>query len=92
MLDERFQQVLGRHRELQSLLSAPGITGEQIASMSRELSELDPVVERINALDAARKEESDLEELLADRSLDAEMRNMASDDLYALRERADRAH
>jgi peptide chain release factor 1 len=87
MLDERFQQVLGRHRELQSLLSAPGITGEQIASMSRELSELDPVVERINALDAARKEESDLEELLADRSLDAEMRNMASDDLYALRER-----
>ncbi|MAJ64934.1 MAG: peptide chain release factor 1 [Alphaproteobacteria bacterium] len=87
MLDERFQQVLSRHRELQSLLSAPDITGDQIAKLSRELSELDPVVERINALAEARAEQADLEEMLAEPGLDAEMKAMANDDLQALREK-----
>ncbi|MBV6633355.1 MAG: peptide chain release factor 1 [Alphaproteobacteria bacterium] len=86
MLDERFQQVLSRHRELQSLLSAPDITGDEIASLSKELSDLDPIVERIQALDSARAELADLDELLADPDLDAEMRKMATDDQLALKD------
>ncbi|MEM6902580.1 MAG: peptide chain release factor 1 [Pseudomonadota bacterium] len=86
MLDERFQQVLGRHRELQALLSAPDITGDEIASLSKELSDLDPIVERIQALDSARSELADLEELLNDPELDAEMRKMATDDQLALKD------
>jgi Protein chain release factor A len=87
MLEERFEQVLSRHRELQALLSAPDITGDDIAKLSRELADLDPVVERINALGEARSELADLEDMLSDDGLDAEMRSMANDDLQAIRER-----
>lgn len=87
MLNERFERVLSRHRELQSLLSGASVAAEDIAAWSKELSELTPVVERIEDLRKASAERRDLMEMLNDSDSDSEMRALAKADLLDVEER-----
>jgi len=78
----KFDRILLRAEELRSDLSS-GLGGEAFSKASKELSELEPVVARIEELRAAEAEAEDAEQLLAD----PEMREMAEQELRSLRER-----
>jgi peptide chain release factor 1 len=81
-LDEKFDRIVARTEELRALLS-DAISGEAFTRASRELSELEPVVARIEEMRAAEQQASQAEQLLAD----PEMRELAEDELRGLRER-----
>ena len=81
-LSEKFDRIVLRAEELRSDLSG-GLNGEAFSRASKELSELEPVVARIEEWRAAEAEAAATETLLAD----PEMREMAEQDLRQLRER-----
>jgi peptide chain release factor 1 len=81
-LDEKFDRIVARTEELRALLS-DAISGEAFTRASKELSELEPVVARIEEMRAAEQQASQAEQLLAD----PEMRELAEDELRGLRER-----
>jgi peptide chain release factor 1 len=68
--------ILRRYEELGARLSA-GVAGAEYAKLSRELSDLEPIADGIRAWRAKEKERADLEAMLKDPGLDAEMREMA---------------
>ena len=78
----KFDRIVLRAEELRHDLSS-GLSGEAFSRASRELSELEPVVARIEELRAAEAEAEGAEQLLAD----PEMREMAEAELRALREK-----
>lgn len=81
-LDEKLGRVVARYDELQALLATED-KGEAIARMSKEISDLTPVVEAIGALRRARANLEDAEAMAAD----PEMRDLAEEEAAALRER-----
>ncbi len=81
-LADKFDRIVARAEELRSDLSS-GLNGDAFSKASRELSELEPVVARIEELRAAEAEAEGAEQLLAD----PEMRDMAEQELRSLRER-----
>ena len=81
-LSQKFDRIVLRAEELRSDLSG-GLNGEAFSRASKELSELEPVVARIEEWRAAEAEERETETLLSD----PEMREMAEQELRHLRER-----
>jgi peptide chain release factor 1 len=81
-LADKFDRIVARAEELRSDLSG-GLNGEAFSRASKELSELEPVVARIEELRAAEAEAAGAEQLLAD----PEMRDLAEQELRSLRER-----
>ena len=81
-LDSKLDQIVGRAAELRSMLSE-GAAGDGFARASKELSDLEPVVERIDELRAAERAPADAEALLAD----PELRGLAEAELYDLKDR-----
>ena len=79
-LEEKLESIKNRHAELAALMSETGLSGEQFTKLSMEYAELNPVVEAITTIEAARAEKADLQELLAD----PEMKDVAGEELRAL--------
>ena len=77
---EKLDLILRRHDEIGHRLSG-GVEASAFSALSRELSELEPVVLAIRAFRALEREISDLESLAADSSGDSEMRALAEDEL-----------
>ena len=74
--------IMRRHQEISARLTE-GVSGVEYSALSRELSDLGPVVSAIGAWRAKQKEREDLAAMLQDPDLDAEMRSMASAELAA---------
>ncbi len=72
--------ILRRYEELGSRQSA-GVAGGEYAKLSRELAELEPIAAAIRTLRAKERESAELDAMLGDPSLDAEMRDMAEAEL-----------
>ena len=86
-LETQFDKVLYRHDELRAqLASGDGIDSSTIVRLSKELAELDPVVEAVQAFRKAREEMADAAVMMQDSSADADMRAMAEEEFYALKE------
>ncbi len=79
---EKLDQIKGRFQFLEARLSAGADAGD-IAALSREYSELKPVVAQIDAYRAILKDTAEAEAMLAD----PEMRALAEEELPALKER-----
>jgi peptide chain release factor 1 len=77
-------QALVVRRDLVEAELAAGVEGDRYVSLSREFSELTPVVEAINAWRAARAELADIEQLLADPATDRDMADLAHEEKPAL--------
>ena len=77
---ERIDQVLKRFDLLEARMSA-GPSPDEYVKMASEYSELQGIAQQIRELRAAERERADLEAMLADRSTDAEMRELAQADL-----------
>ncbi len=75
-LDESLNRVVLRHEELGVRLSSVDAGGDEFVKMSREYSDLTPIVEAINALRQGEKELAELTQMIAAES-DAEMRALA---------------
>ncbi len=80
-LDNKLDRIVGRAAELRSLLSEGA--GEGFARLSKELSDLEPIVARIGELREAQQAASDAQALLAD----PEMKDLAEAELYELKDR-----
>ena len=76
-------QVLKRFDLLEARM-ASGPNPEEYVRLASEYSELQEIAGGIRALRSAQKEKADLDTMLADRSTDAEMRELAEADLEAV--------
>jgi peptide chain release factor 1 len=85
-LEAHLDQLVRRHAELRDVLGGGGLAGGDFARLSKEYSELSPIVDGIDALHRARDELTSLSGLVQS-SDDAELRALAEDELQTLRER-----
>jgi peptide chain release factor 1 len=85
-LDPRLEQLLRRHAELRDALGGSRLSGAEFAKLSREYSDLIPVVEGIEALRRARSELASVSDI-ARSAEDAELRKLAREELRSLREK-----
>ena len=73
---EKLNLILRRHEELSARL-AEGVSGPDFVTLSRELSDLNALVDAIRALRQAQEDYAGVEAMLADPGLDSEMRELA---------------
>jgi peptide chain release factor 1 len=85
-LNEKLDKVSARHDELAQLMTERAGDSGEFARLSKEYSDLTPIVEKIRELKDARAEIAGLEELVASEE-DAEMRALAQGELVALNDR-----
>ena len=86
---EKLDHLIDRWQQVQDQLSAAP-DQEQFVKLSKEFSELDPVVATIRERQAAQSEMADLAEMLADPETDAEMSEMAELEKAELGERIEK--
>ncbi|MCW8916448.1 MAG: peptide chain release factor 1 [Magnetovibrio sp.] len=84
-LEENLKRVQDRHEELSALMSTGDLSADDIQKMSKEYSDLGPIVEAINALDKVREDLNDAQSLLADAGDDPEMRELAQAEVQELK-------
>lgn len=82
-LQQKLAPVKARHAELTALMAEGDVGGEEFVQLSREYAELSPVVEAVEIYEKALQEQQDLEAMLDD----PEMREMAEEEYYALKEK-----
>ena len=82
--EEKLDRLLDRYDALQSEMSSD-LEPQRFVELSKEYSELTPVIEAITALKNAKSEAQDLAEMIADADGDAEMRDLATEELEALK-------
>ncbi|MGE0062101.1 MAG: peptide chain release factor 1 [Xanthobacteraceae bacterium] len=85
---QKLSALVNRHALVESQL-ASGVTGDEFVSLSREFSDLSPVVDVIKSYRQVTEEIDGLQAMIEDASTDAEMRKMAAAELPDLRERAE---
>jgi peptide chain release factor 1 len=83
-LEAHLEQLLRRHAELREALGGTGITGADFARLSKEYSELSPIVDGIDALRRARDELASLVEITRSGE-DEELKALAEDELRTVR-------
>ena len=87
-LDDKLNMLVARHEEIEGLMAAgTGDDRDEFVRLSKEYSELTPVVECIAQLRETQVEIADLGGMVADKGSDAEMRALAEDEFKAARER-----
>ena len=86
-LDAALDQILERYDQIQNDMAGSGVTPEVYVKLSKEFSDLGPVVEAVKALKSAKNEAADLAEMLAAGDMDPEMKAMANEEFTALKER-----
>ena len=80
----RLDQLLDRFHQVEARMGA-ATDGAEIVKLSKEHAELKPVADAVSNLVKARAERPELEEMLG--SGDADLKDMAQDELQALDER-----
>ncbi len=87
-LEAKLDKVVARHEEIgQAMANPDGQSSDEFVKLSKEYSELGPIVEAIAGLRSAQSELGDLQELMDDPDGDAEMREMAEAELQELKEK-----
>lgn len=82
----RLNAILSRHDDLSKKLENAG-DGATIVALSKELAEIADITTSIRTLRAVEKEIADCEALIADSTVDADMRAFAGEELPQLREK-----
>jgi peptide chain release factor 1 len=85
-LESRLDQLVRRHGELRDALSASGLSGADFAKLSKEYSELSPIVDGIEALRRVQEELAAAKEM-AGADGDPELKALAEEEMQSLRER-----
>src|SRR6266700_1927258 len=85
-LESRFDQLLRRHAELRSALSGAGLSGVEFSKLSKEYSELSPIIDGIEDLRRTTEELAAAAEM-AQGGDDPDMKALAEEEVRALKER-----
>ena len=85
---QKLDALLTRYAEVQAALASQH-NSDTFVKLSREFSELGPIVESINAYRAASRELAEIDALVDDPATDPEMRALAESEKGALQERRD---
>ena len=85
-LDRKLSQVLGRFQEIEGLMSSGKLPSDEFTKLSKEYAELTPLAATIREYKGAQKEFADLEEIMKDPAADKDMRALAEEDYYRLKE------
>jgi peptide chain release factor 1 len=85
--DSKLDSIVNRYREIAATLSGGGLDAPSLARLSKEYSDLTPVVSSIDALRKMTKELADLDALVADPKADPEMRSLAESEQRDLKAR-----
>ena len=86
--DEKINSIVARADDIMAQM-ADNPDPETYVKLSKEFSDLEPVVNNIRELKASQNEFADLAEMLADGDTDAEMKEMAEAEMPELREKID---
>jgi peptide chain release factor 1 len=86
---QKIRELERRFGEVEARMSA-GPDAETYVKLASEYSELQPLVGEIRELSKAEAERADLMAMIADSSTDREMREMADDELKALKSRIEK--
>lgn len=80
----KLDALIARYAEISDAMSQDGLAGAEFTKLSKEYSDLTPIIEKINALKTAEKSTVELKQMMTDPACDAEMREMAEDELHQL--------
>jgi peptide chain release factor 1 len=81
---EKLDGIIAKYNELENKLQDPSGLGQSFAKISKEHSDMQEVVAVIHQFKSAKKEADDIDLMLADTSLDKEMRDMMEDEKFNL--------
>jgi peptide chain release factor 1 len=85
-LDRKLGQVLSRFHEIEALLGSGKLASDEFTKLSREYADLTPFAGLIEAYQKAQAEYADLESLMKDAAADKDMRALAEEEYYRLKE------
>jgi len=85
-LDSRLREVVGQYDDVQAKLSTPEVSRDpdQLRTLGRELSRLEPVVRAFQSLEATRSELAGAREMRDGADADPEMKAMVADEIERL--------
>lgn len=83
-LTQKLDGIIAKFNELEQKLLDPSSLGQNFARISKEHSDMAPVVELINAYNKNNQEIVDIAEMLADKGLDKDMRDMLEQEKFDL--------
>ncbi len=84
-LPAKLERVVARYQELEATMASGG--GQDFARLSKEYSDLGPVVAKVREFNKAADEMQALAVMMNDPASDAEMKALATDEFYALKEK-----
>ena len=85
-INEKLANVVNRYDELEALISAPGVSADDMVKMNKELSQLAPIVEAVKNFNRREQDMQDAKTMMEDSSLDKDMRDMAEAEYYELKD------
>ena len=83
-LNQKLDSIVAKFNELEKKLQDPNNLGQNFAKISKEHSDMQEVVASIHEYKNAQQEAKEVEAMLADSSLDKEMRDMLEEEKFAL--------
>lgn len=83
-INDTYAQIIAKYDQIQNDMAGSNVSPDDYVRLSKEFSDLGPVVEVIRNLTNAQAEMADLKGLLADPATDGEMREMAEGELAEL--------
>ena len=81
---DRLNDLVDKYNSLSEKLLQPDLSGEEIVKFSKEHSNLEPIVEKINEYKKSEKDLEGCEEMLKE-ELDSETKKMVEDEIGELR-------
>lgn len=85
--DEKLAGVVTRFEEVQALLGSPETSTDELVKLNKEIAVLEPVVAAINNYNKQQQAFKEAEDMMADDTLDKEMRDLAEMEYYDLKEK-----
>ena len=82
---EKVQNLIERHRKLESELSSGEIDKKKYAEISKEYSDLNDIVKHAKAYLSYKKDTEDLNNIINDKNSDSEMKEFANSELETLK-------
>ena len=86
-LQESLSRVVRRHDELRDTLGRPDLAPTDLAKFAKEYAELEPVVDQIRAVEQAKADMAEAEEILDQADGDPDLRSLADQELHDVRAR-----
>ena len=83
-LNQKLDSIVAKFNELEKKLQDPNNLGQNFAKISKEHSDMQEVVASIHEYKIAQQEARDVEAMLADSTLDKEMRDMLEEEKFTL--------